>query len=108
MHQRLILAVFFMLIGNLADADAPPMRAAARGELLYATHCIACHSAQVHWREKKLATDWTSLQSEVRRWQQASGPGWSDQDIAEVALYLNALYYRYPTPESHAGLDRGN
>lgn len=30
---------------------------AVRGELLYATHCIACHSDKVHWRDKKLVTD---------------------------------------------------
>jgi mono/diheme cytochrome c family protein len=105
MHQRLLLAVLFTLFGNLADAETQPMRDAARGELLYATHCVACHGAQVHWREKKIATDWTSLQAQVRRWQEASGLGWSDQDIAAVALYLNALHYRYPAPESHAGLN---
>jgi mono/diheme cytochrome c family protein len=94
----LILAILFVSFGNLADAYAQPMSDAARGELLYSTHCIACHTAEVHWREKKLVTDWTSLQSEVRRWQGVSGLGWSNEDIAEVARYLNALYYHYPTP----------
>ena len=60
-------------------------------------HCIACHSAQVHWRDKKLATDWISLQAEVRRWQKFSELKWSDGDVSVVARYLNALYYRYPT-----------
>ena len=91
--------MLFVLFGNLADADTQPMRDATRGELLYSTHCIACHSAQVHWREKKLATDWTSLQSQVRRWQGVSRLGWSNEDIAEVARYLNALYYHYPAPD---------
>lgn len=93
-----IVTVLFALFGNLANAEVPPTREATRGELLYSTHCIACHTAQVHWREKKLATDWTSLQSEVRRWQGVLGLGWSNDDIGEVARYLNALYYRYPTP----------
>ena len=99
MLRKLILAVLFILFGNPADAGAQPTRDATRGELLYSTHCIACHSAQVHWREKKLVTGWASLQSEVRRWQGASGLGWSNEDIAEVARYLNALHYRYPTPD---------
>jgi mono/diheme cytochrome c family protein len=97
--RRSILAGLFVLSGNLAAADAQPMRDATRGELLYSTHCIACHSAQVHWREKKLVTDRASLQAEVRRWQGVSGLGWGNEDIAEVARYLNALYYRYPTPD---------
>jgi mono/diheme cytochrome c family protein len=99
MLRRSMLAVLFALFGNLADANAQPMRDATRGELLYSTHCIFCHSAQVHWREKKLVTDWTSLQSQVRHWQGVSGLGWSNEDIAEVARYLNALHYRYPTPD---------
>lgn len=99
MLRRSILVVLFVLCGNLADADAQPMRDATRGELLYSTHCIACHSTQVHWRDKKLATDWISLQAEVRRWQKFSGLGWADDDVAAVAQYLNALHYHYPTPD---------
>lgn len=96
MLRRAILTVLFVF--SLSNAAAQRMRDATRGELLYSTHCIACHSAQVHWREKRRATDWASLQSEVRRWQGVSGLGWSNEDIAEVARYLNALHYRYPTP----------
>ena len=99
MLRRSILVVLFVLFGNLADAGAQPMRDATRGELLYSTHCIACHSAQVHWRDKKLATDWISLRAEVRRWQGFSGLGWGDDDVAAVARYLNALHYHYSTPD---------
>ena len=99
MLQKSILALLFILSGNLAYAGAQPPRGATRGELLYSTHCITCHSTQVHWRSKKLATDWTSLKGEVRRWQEVSGLGWVDDDISEVARYVNALYYHYPKPD---------
>jgi len=98
MLRRLILALLFVLLEHPADAEVQPARDATRGELLYSTHCIACHSTQVHWREKKLVTDWAGLQSEVRRWQGVSGLGWSNEDIAAVARYLNTLHYRYPAP----------
>ncbi len=101
-HNRFvqsILVAVFIVFGNLADANAQPVRAVARGELLYSTHCIGCHSAQAHWRDKKIVIDWTSLRSEVRRWQSNTGLAWSNQDIAEVARYLNALYYHYPTAD---------
>ena len=75
------------------------MRDATRGELLYSTHCIACHSTQVHWRDKKLVTNWTSLRTEVGRWQKFAGLGWGDDDVAAVTRYLNALYYHYPTTD---------
>ncbi len=96
----LLLALFF-LSGNPAYADvlSSQNRDASRGELLYATHCIACHNEQVHWRDKTLATEWTSLQAEVDRWQKLARLGWADDDVAAVARYLNALHYHYPAPE---------
>jgi len=99
MFQRSIIFVLFVFFGNLANADAPPLRDDRRGELLYTTHCIACHTDQVYWRDKKLATDWKSLQSQVRHWDKFSGLGWTDDDVAAVARYLNVLHYHYPTPE---------
>jgi len=98
MFLRSILVMLFVLFGNLAYADTQPMRDPARGELLYSTHCIACHNEQLHWRDKKLVKDWISLRLEVRRWQKFSGLGWNDEDISAVAHYLNSRYYLYPTP----------
>jgi mono/diheme cytochrome c family protein len=79
----------------IALVIAPPAQAQSRGELLYATHCIACHSSQMHWRDKRLATDWTSLKAQVRRWQGAAMLGWSEEDIVEVTRYLNGTLYRF-------------
>lgn len=90
------LAALFIAGGVSAGAFAQPLRDASRGELLYSTHCIQCHGSQVHWREKKLATDWSGLQAQVRRWQGVAGLEWRNEDIAEVARYLNALHYHYP------------
>lgn len=78
-----------------AVAIAPCVHAESRGELLYSTHCIACHSSKMHWRDKKVATDWTSLKFQVRRWQSAASLGWSESDIQDVTRYLNESIYRY-------------
>ena len=75
-----------VLVGALALA--PPAQAQSRGELLYSTHCIACHTAQVHWRDKKRATDWDSLEKQVRRWQAAGMLQWNQDDIDEVTRQL--------------------
>lgn len=92
MLLRWILAVLVVSFGSLAQADTLPMGDAVRGELLYTTHCIACHSDQIHWPNKKLVTDRKSLRSEIDRWQVVSGLLWNNEDIADVARYLNALY----------------
>lgn len=79
-------------------AGAQPRVEPPRGELLYTTHCVACHNARVHWREQRLATDWKSLRAQVRRWQGIQKLRWSDADVDEVARYLNTYYYDFPTP----------
>ena len=99
MLRNLVLIGLVGLTGNLAALGAEPAHDATRGELLYTKHCVACHTTQVHWRDKKLATDWKSLQAQVRRWQSATGQKWSEPDISEVAHYLNTLYYHYPATD---------
>lgn len=71
-------------------------RVPSRGELLYTTHCVACHTTQVHWRDKKLATDWPSLKAQVQRWQARASLDWNDADVTEVARFLNDTIYRHP------------
>jgi mono/diheme cytochrome c family protein len=94
-RARMLVTAAGFVAGAGAAAFAQAATETARGELLYATHCIACHSTQVHWREQKLARDWTTLRQQVRRWAGNAGLGWSDEEIADVARYLNATYYRF-------------
>jgi mono/diheme cytochrome c family protein len=76
-----------------ALAAATPALAESRGELLYSTHCIACHTTQMHWRDKSVINDWNALLAMVRRWQSNTGLSWNDADIGEVARYLNETFY---------------
>ena len=71
-----------------------------RGELLYSTYCNGCHTTEVHWRTKKRAYDLASLNYQVRRWQDNISLGWSDEDVAAVATYLNGRYYHFPSPQT--------
>ncbi|MDQ7954823.1 MAG: hypothetical protein RET84_02890 [Pseudomonadota bacterium] len=94
------LAAIAVILGPL-PAQAQPQ---SRGELLYATNCIACHTEQVHWRDRKLVRDWNSLAEQVRRWQEAASLGWRDDDILAVALYLNDRYYGFVPDKGTAAL----
>ncbi len=76
----------------------------SRGALLYNTHCISCHTTQMHWRNNKQAFDWGSLKVQVRRWQANAGLQWGEADIDEVSRYLNETIYRYPTSADRVGL----
>ena len=94
-----MLSALLTMCGYLTDAEAQPARDTTRGELLYSTYCIACHNTQVHWRDKKIATDWATLRIQVNRWQEVASLKWSNEDITEVARYLNTLHYHYPAPD---------
>jgi hypothetical protein len=50
----------------------------------------------MHWREKTKVHDWPSLLAQVRFWQTQAALGWNDDDVNQVASYLNATYYRLP------------
>ncbi len=95
------LAPAFALALATSLVACGPLHAAAphidqdEAAALYDTHCRACHTEQVHWREGKRVTDWASLVQQVDRWQRNLALGWSDADVRVVAHYLNLRYYRF-------------
>lgn len=72
--------------------------AQSRGELLYTTHCLGCHSTEMHWRDGRAATDFAGVLFQVRKWQNASSLSWNERDVFAVAGYLNATFYRFEAP----------
>jgi mono/diheme cytochrome c family protein len=81
-------------------ADAQPRAGVdvSRGSELYGTYCIACHTAQVHWRDKRIVRSWDDLRYQVARWQKIAGQSWSREEIDDVAAYLNRTFYEVPCP----------
>ena len=90
--------IFWTPLRAAAQAPSPP----SRGELLYSTFCVACHTTQMHWRDKRIAVDLPSLKAQVRRWHTNAGQKWSEADIDEVVRHLNRIYYKFP-PETEKG-----
>ena len=104
MSQRTRQIIFLAALAGASFAAYPQVAPAeTRGQLLYATHCISCHTTQMHWRNDKQAYDWNSLKVQVRRWQGNAGLQWSDADITEVAQHLNNAIYRYPQAADRVG-----
>jgi hypothetical protein len=86
-----------------AQAQTTPESVSTRGELLYSTHCIECHTTQMHWRANRQAVDWDALKFQVRRWQGVLNLGWTEADTDDVARYLNDTIYRFPRQISRGG-----
>lgn len=98
MCRLLALALAAPLLAGAQPATPDP----TRGRLLYETHCVACHSTQMHWRDRRAATDWPSLVAQVERWQARAQLNWPAADVEAVAAHLNTTIYRFARPERRA------
>lgn len=96
MNTRHALAAALLAATFSAAAQTPP--AATRGALLYENHCQACHSTQMHWRDRRVATDWATLRAQVLKWQRTAQLNWGDDEVDEVARHLNRSIYKFPEP----------
>ncbi len=103
--HRFVTVIALAGCSSLVYSQVVP--AQTRGELLYSTHCVTCHTTQIHWRNDRQAFDWDSLKFQVRRWQGMTGLAWSEADIAEVSRYLNETIYHYPQLNDRVGLTSG-
>ena len=66
MPQRIRQIIVLAALAGASFAAYPQVAPAeTRGQLLYATHCISCHTTQMHWRNDKQAYDWNSLKVQV-------------------------------------------
>lgn len=69
--------------------------AKTRGQLLYETHCIACHESSLHIRERRKAKNIAEINQWVSRWVGYQKLNWGVEDIQEVVNYLNRQFYQY-------------
>lgn len=103
-----IVSWLFAAASGPALAQQPAARGSepvpSQGRLLYDTHCIQCHTSQIHWRIKNSARDWPTLRAQVERWQRQGGNNWSEEDIDAVAQHLNDTIYHYPVPQKRGSL----
>jgi mono/diheme cytochrome c family protein len=74
---ELLLALVAAASVTWAQAQPAPEPPPSRGQLLYTTHCIECHTTRMHWRNQRLARDWETLKAQVRLWQGVASLGWS-------------------------------
>ena len=90
---KLAFAVAALLTAPLAlGADAE------RGRALYELRCGGCHSESVHGRQKRVAANFKEVRTWVSRWNEHLGLRWRGDEIDDVAVNLNATYYRYKCP----------
>lgn len=86
------LLTLFIAVTGQACADI------AKGEALVKENCMRCHGPEVYTRSDRLITSLPGLHKQVRRCEQMLGITWFDDEIDNVAEYLNQQYYHFKTP----------
>ena len=99
MRAAALLSLVVLASGCGTQGVPTEVADAGRGRLLYENACVACHTTQAHWRDKRLVQNWADLVGQVGRWQKAAGQNWGTDDIHDVAAYLNGRFYRVPCPK---------
>ncbi|MBL0142508.1 MAG: hypothetical protein IPP91_10540 [Betaproteobacteria bacterium] len=87
-----------LLLATLAGSPAAPAADGERGRILYEARCGDCHAESVHGRKARLAADFDAVRGWVRRWSENLGLAWTGDEIDDVAVHLNARYYRFRCP----------
>jgi cytochrome c553 len=82
-------------LGLLAMASSLPAANIDNGKKLVSENCTKCHDQRVYTRPDHRVTTLDGLDKQVRRCQQSLGLKWFDDDIDDVAAYLNQTYYHF-------------
>ncbi len=92
MHKPItvVLAIGAVLAGGHAYAFDP-----ANGGELVQQNCVECHGTEVYTREERRVTSRPGLTKQVRRCELALGLNWFDDEVEDVAEYLNRNYYKF-------------
>ncbi|NCC30274.1 MAG: cytochrome c [Gammaproteobacteria bacterium] len=78
-------------IGSVAVQAQPSEKA----EELYEENCLSCHGSEIYTRDGRMVTSLDGLERQVQRCETALGLRWFDEDIKDVASYLNHHFYSF-------------
>jgi hypothetical protein len=98
--RLLPIALTTVLALTLAGTSAAGAADAERGRLVYEAKCGGCHNDSVHGREKRVAHDFEEVRGWVLRWSANLGLAWTNDEVDDVTVHLNARYYRFRCPAS--------
>lgn len=84
-----------------SSLGAPPPRIPdpERGALLYENQCIGCHTSVLHVREDRRSASYAAMRDTVRHWAQVQHLEWTEQEVDDVATFLEARYYHFEQPK---------
>ncbi len=91
MNLRVIIGIAAIFTLNGAALAANPHE----GKVLTDKNCYQCHGTEVYTRKDRKVTSRPGLTKQVQRCEQALGLTWFDDQIENVAEYLNRDFYKF-------------
>jgi len=79
----------------LAATSSLPAANLDNGKALVDGNCTKCHDERIYTRPDRRVTTLDGLNKQVRRCELSLGLKWFDEDINDVAAYLNQTYYHF-------------
>ncbi len=67
----------------------------SNGKMLHTENCLSCHSTNKYTSSARSISNFPELVSRVKRCDFSLGTQWFDEDIADVAAYLNQNFYNF-------------
>ncbi|BAN36899.1 hypothetical protein SCD_n03100 (plasmid) [Sulfuricella denitrificans skB26] len=90
-----LVATVVLLAGCSASSSNPPTTGdLVRGEKVHAA-CLDCHGTGVYASPERKVKSLKALRQEVARWGDYYSPALSEQDNADVVVYLNTQFYKF-------------
>lgn len=88
---------FFSLTGLVILAASTLVHGADinNGKLLHDENCMRCHKPDIYIRNDRKIKSIAQLTARVRQCELANKLTWFDEEINDVAAYLNATYYMF-------------
>ena len=66
-----------------------------RGKQLHDSNCLGCHGSWLYTRTNRRIRHYSGLITHVQRCATNLHKQWWEEEVADVAIYLNAEYYLF-------------
>lgn len=94
MPNRLLVVLGCLSLVSVVCAAPTQKTAKLRGQMLYDNHCMHCHAEGVHLRATSKVHSLDDLAHEVKKWAGLQRLDWNQDDLRDVADYMNRKYYK--------------
>jgi cytochrome c553 len=84
-----------LAVGILSLSSNTPAVDVNHGKTLQQQNCMACHDDGMYTRDARKVTTLGGLHKQVKRCELTLGLKWFDEDINDVAAYLNESFYKF-------------